>query len=78
LIRIPIALIGAAAAAWVLTTSRFIHDPEHVKWVIAGIVMVPFIVLAEALARRGRPASARTRTPAPQRPPGYPYRKTDR
>lgn len=54
MIRIPIGLAGVAAVAWVLKTSRFIHEPEHVKWVIAGIVMLPFIMLAEMLVRKAR------------------------
>ena len=71
MIRIPFALGGAAmTAAWVLSTARFIHEPEHVKWVIAGLVMLPFILLAETLARKGKSA----RKPAQQRPSGgYPY-----
>ena len=72
MIRIPFALGGAAAAAWVLSTARFIHEPEHVKWVIAGLVMLPFILLAESLARKGK---ASKKKPAQQQRPsgGYPY-----
>ena len=54
-----------------LKTARFIHEPERVKWVIAGLVMLPFIMLAETLARKGGRAKKK---PAQQRPSsGYPY-----
>lgn len=72
MIRIPIGLVGVAAAVWVLKTSRFVHEPQHVKWVIAGVVMLPFVILAELLVRRAKAAKAARRRPV-QRTYGSPF-----